>query len=858
MAHTKPAYERPDLNHEASKLIADLVSLSKKSPKLVKSSRYPAPSESNVLVTSWKMNEFKYYDIPSPFPTYARGLFSLELPRHSEDDDPRYRIVARGYDKFFNIGEVPWTEWAFLESHTRPPYILSLKSNGCIIFIGALTPSKLITTSKHSIGPVEGQERSHAQVGEAWLRRYIEQQGKTEADLAKQLWENNWTAIAELCDDSFEEHILPYPPERTGLYLHGINFCTKEFSTLPPSTVDAFAEEWGFVKTKCITLKTISQVCEFTDEIRETGTWEGEPIEGFVVRTHITEPPKASSTSQQGTVPYNAGSTFFFKIKFDEPYLLYRDWREVTKSLLTMQAKSGTMDPRNLPKSKMRREETKIYVNWAINEIKRNPQAFARYQHNQGIIKTREMFLEWRASNKGEKLVEEEEPNDIQESSKTIIVPVAIPGSGKTAISVALAHVFGFAHTQSDDVRAKKPGPAFVRNVMDLLQNHSVVIADKNNHLRQHRSTLRDGSANLTNKKKVRKQNGKKKASVNGDELASPTPTRVRLLALYWDVSSPPSATVFQACAERVRSRGSNHQTLRVDSNSPLPSQQNSSGAELYEDVIWKFIRETQELSPSEVDGIIEMTIGEGLEESIRRAVSGIVKELGLPTPDGKKVQEGIDKAKSYMVAEEKKKPSETARQETKPPRYYGFLPDLDLVDVLDPFFSSIETGPEALSFWHHLKKGGQGRLSVRPHVTIVHKTEVQQRVTGAQELWDRCANLISEDNDRNILFLIHLTHVVWDGRVMALAVDSILVLPKEGEDDLPHDLAKNFVDSLTDQQQRRLHVTVGTRDNDVLPIEANALVQGWRQGECKEERKVLKLGDAGVTVKSVISGLFT
>jgi hypothetical protein len=121
---------------EDSQLIADLIALSKNSPKLVKSSVYPAPSDPNLLVTSWKMNEFKYYDVPSPFPTYSRGLFTLELqPARS------YRIVARGYDKFFNIGEVPWTEvmslaaLSFSSSHRHPivvlsrvSYVLSLRS----------------------------------------------------------------------------------------------------------------------------------------------------------------------------------------------------------------------------------------------------------------------------------------------------------------------------------------------------------------------------------------------------------------------------------------------------------------------------------------------------------------------------------------------------------------------------------------------------------------------------------------------------------------------------------------------------------------------------------------------------------
>ena len=56
------------------------------------------------------MNEFKYYVVPSPFPTLARGLFTRELKKDAGSDQPRYQIVARGYDKFFNIGEVPWTD----------------------------------------------------------------------------------------------------------------------------------------------------------------------------------------------------------------------------------------------------------------------------------------------------------------------------------------------------------------------------------------------------------------------------------------------------------------------------------------------------------------------------------------------------------------------------------------------------------------------------------------------------------------------------------------------------------------------------------------------------------------------------
>lgn len=48
------------------------------------------------------------------------------------------------------------------------------------------------------MGPVAGSPLSHAEAGENWIRKYLEQRGKTEADLAARLWENNWTAIAEV------------------------------------------------------------------------------------------------------------------------------------------------------------------------------------------------------------------------------------------------------------------------------------------------------------------------------------------------------------------------------------------------------------------------------------------------------------------------------------------------------------------------------------------------------------------------------------------------------------------------------------------------------------------------------------
>lgn len=67
-------------------------------------------SGSNLTLTSWKTQEFAYrktskvgYDDDDELPTLARGLFTC---LEAED---KHRIVVRGYDKFFNVGEMPWT-----------------------------------------------------------------------------------------------------------------------------------------------------------------------------------------------------------------------------------------------------------------------------------------------------------------------------------------------------------------------------------------------------------------------------------------------------------------------------------------------------------------------------------------------------------------------------------------------------------------------------------------------------------------------------------------------------------------------------------------------------------------------------
>ena len=220
--------------------------------------------------------------------------------------------------------------------------------------------------------------------------------------------------------------MLPYPSEKAGLHLHGINETRKAFHTLPTSTVDAFAEEWGFIKTPTLVFKSIPEVKRFTDEIAKTGTWKGEPLEGFVVRTYIVDSEPGSTSRDRP--PYPKGSSFFFKVKFDEPYMMYRDWREVTKILLSAK---GPLNDAKIPKSKLKRKETQLYVKWVKEEIKKDRGAFSEFNKGKGIITTRERFLKWLECNQEKGFEELKNASQSQEFGKTVILPVAIPGCGK-------------------------------------------------------------------------------------------------------------------------------------------------------------------------------------------------------------------------------------------------------------------------------------------------------------------------------------------------------------------------------------------------------------------------------------------
>jgi tRNA ligase len=96
-------------------------------------------------------------------------------------------------------------------------------------------------------------------------------------------------------------------------------------------------------------------------------------------------------------------------------------------------------------------------------------------------------------------------------------------------------------------------------------------------------------------------------------------------------------------------------------------------------------LRNTEPLNDGEADETIEMDISEDLEQTLARAIDGVVRMLGLPQPDLERVDVALAKARAYKPTLTDTNQAKQAAAKAHPnPRYFGLLLEIDLVDTLD------------------------------------------------------------------------------------------------------------------------------------------------------------------------------
>ncbi|KAG4305145.1 hypothetical protein PORY_001315 [Pneumocystis oryctolagi] len=694
-------------------------------------SKHTFTSENGMKIDSWRLPDFGFKK-PSKVVMDIRGLFS------TTNEENIHKIVIRGYNKFFAVDEVKITKWEMLEKLTKGPYTLTLKENGCIIFISALSDISLVISSKHSMGPSASGTSNHAQMGEIWLDRHLSSVGRTREQLARVLWEKNVTLVSELCDDSFEEHIIEYPPEKRGLYLHGINKNESFFSTAPFDEVYSFGIEWGFMQVDFTVFQTLSELKRFLQESEKTKTYQGKEIEGFVIR--------CKSKSFEEDVCFN---DFFFKYKFKEPYFLYRRWREITHSIIS---DTYTFNNRDL-------EITKEYVKWVRLLLKKEPELAVKYKQNHGIVALRKRFLiEYNYSHSDLSRMLNIIPSN-SENKNILLVTIGTIGCGKTTLSHALTSLFGFGHIQNDDILGKKAKiQKFSTKIAEALKNCHVVIADKNNHKFIERKEL--------------------------IHLVSELLPDTRFVALYYhhfDKDSTPLcqkqelSKIFKVTQARVVARGSNHQTIDAS-----PSK-----IKTVLGIMNGFLSRFEPLNTSkEPDSLFENVIVLDPIKDTKYNLKIVIDKLLeiapnyiVEIPSESRIDSAISSAlNNYKFFIQRPLTS----QSCKIPEYFAIV----LKDNIAIYVEEImkDQSKEKRAFWDYLNK--LGRVQHSFHVTLIHIKEMPKY----PEVWE---SLLSRTGPSGVICQanVEVMVLVWDSRIMALAVKILDAQEKkiESVNPIPH-----------------------------------------------------------------------
>ena len=764
-------------------------------------------------VDSWRFQELDYKR--RDLPTYARGLFTYRR----RDNTPE--IVVRGYDKFFNVGEVHETSWENVQERTKGPYELSVKENGCIIFIAGLDGDHLLVCSKHSTGEREGQV-SHAVAGEQWLERHLNAMGKTKTDFARELRGRNVTAVYELCDDNFEEHVLAYEEEDAGLYLHGINLNLPEFTTYSGELVHQFADEWGFKKAQYLIKHDIGSMQNFLEHCAQTGSYDGRDTEGFVIRCHRKE--------------HGYGGNYhnwFFKYKFEEPYLMYRQWRECTKAVIAGKT----------PKFKKHRNITEEYLLYARRRLAKDRNLAKAYNQNHGIIEMRDGFLAERGL-KGSDIIQQEQEEGEESSDivthNVVLLPIASIGCGKTTVAIALTKIFDWGHVQNDNIVGKQNRPKqFTTQLCNLLAVHPVAIGDRNNH-----------------QKRERKQ-------IIEDTLQIIPDTRFVALQYVHSPKNEKLPRIREVTQKRIFDRGDNHQTIQAGSKS------RGEILGIMEGFLSRFESVNTDLEPDDgFDEVIDLDPCASSRENLEVVVSALhskYPKLIENMPFSEELDEAIDAAmndykpnihhdlsfKSKKTEKPNKAGSNATHQDglvsrpPKPPKLEYFcirLPIAEVVSVLENAFSSVPT--ERAKFFRQLQ--GSRRIQPAFHVTLMHRASIPYN----PELWSHLTSLhsdaVSESANQNAptfdpplgKCFVRLERVVWNNRVMCIVA--------------------RLLDSGWESANRIPHITIGTASAEIKPKECNNLLQRWIETGAAEgvmEQEIEGLVEVQGNVRAVMHG---
>ena len=223
-------------------------------------------------ISSFNFTEKAFYDkVWDEQTTKSRGLYL---------DTLKGKVVARAYDKFFNINERPETKFDMLQYKLQFPVTAYVKENG---FLGIVSYNEyeddLLIASKSTLDSQFAQ----------WFKEMLYEKisAKNIQEMKKYIKEHNVSFVLECVDMKNDPHIIEYP--NSELFLldivqNDINFSKYEYDTM----VDV-ANQFGLTpKEKAFEIATWQEFFDwYYDILEEDYEYDGRKIEGFVIEDSV-------------------------------------------------------------------------------------------------------------------------------------------------------------------------------------------------------------------------------------------------------------------------------------------------------------------------------------------------------------------------------------------------------------------------------------------------------------------------------------------------------------------------------------------------------------------------------------------
>lgn len=223
-------------------------------------------------ISSFNFTEKAFYDkVWDEQTTKSRGLYL---------DTLKGKVVARAYDKFFNINERPETKFDMLQYKLQFPVTAYVKENG---FLGIVSYNEyeddLLIASKSTLDSQFAQ----------WFREMLCEKISAEniQEMKKYIKEHNVSFVFECVDMKNDPHIIEYP--NSELFLLDIVQNDMSFSKYEYDTMVDIANQFGLTpKEKAFEIATWQEFFDwYYDILEEDYEYEGHKIEGFVIEDSV-------------------------------------------------------------------------------------------------------------------------------------------------------------------------------------------------------------------------------------------------------------------------------------------------------------------------------------------------------------------------------------------------------------------------------------------------------------------------------------------------------------------------------------------------------------------------------------------